>query len=45
MQREFGPKIIRWLTEREEAPEPVIAATKKTASKKGKAGGTAVKGS
>ena len=44
MQREFGPKIIRWLTERDEAPEPVIAATNKTASKKGKAGGTAVKG-
>jgi polyhydroxyalkanoate synthase len=45
MQRQFGPKIIRWLTERDEAPEPVIVATKKTASKKGRAGESAVKGS
>jgi polyhydroxyalkanoate synthase len=43
MQREFGPKIIRWLTERDEAPEPVNVATKKNASKKKKAGEAAVK--
>jgi polyhydroxyalkanoate synthase len=43
MQRQFGPKIIRWLTEREEAPEPVNVATKKTASKKAKAGEAAVR--
>jgi polyhydroxyalkanoate synthase len=43
MQRQFGPKIVRWLTEREEAPEPVNAATKKTASRKGKAGEAAVR--
>ena len=42
-QREFGPKIIRWLTERDEAPEPVNEETKKTASKKKKTGQTAVK--
>jgi hypothetical protein len=42
MQRQFGPKIIRWLTERDEAPEPVIEETKKTVSKK-KAGEAAVK--
>jgi polyhydroxyalkanoate synthase len=42
-QREFGPKIIRWLTERDEAPEPVDIPTKKNAAKKGKAGQTAVK--
>jgi polyhydroxyalkanoate synthase len=45
MQRQFGPKIIRWLTERDEAPEPVIDAPKKNAAKKGKAGQPAVKGS
>jgi polyhydroxyalkanoate synthase len=43
MQRQFGPKIIRWLTERDEAPEPVNVATKKTASKKAKAGEAAVR--
>jgi hypothetical protein len=43
MQRQFGPKIIRWLTERDEAPEPVIVATNKNAAKKGKAGQAAVK--
>jgi polyhydroxyalkanoate synthase len=43
MQRQFGPKIIRWLTEREEAPEPVNVATKKNASKKAKAGEAAVR--
>jgi polyhydroxyalkanoate synthase len=42
-QRQFAPKIIRWLTERDEAPEPVNEETKKTASKKKKAGETAVK--
>lgn len=42
-QRQFGPKIIRWLTERDEAPEPVNEETKKTASKKKKAGEAAVK--
>ncbi len=36
-QRQFGPKIIRWLTERDESPEPVHAETKKTAPKKKKA--------
>jgi polyhydroxyalkanoate synthase len=36
-QRQFGPKIIRWLTERDEAPEPVHAEAKKTAPKKKKA--------
>ncbi|MBP8695491.1 MAG: class III poly(R)-hydroxyalkanoic acid synthase subunit PhaC [Syntrophobacterales bacterium] len=40
-QRQFGPKIIRWLTERDEAPEPVNGDTKKTASRKKKAGATA----
>lgn len=40
-QRQFGPKIIRWLTERDEAPEPVNEDTKKTASRKKKAGATA----
>ena len=45
MQRQFGPKIIRWLTERDDAPEPVDIPTKKNAAKKGKAGETAVKGS
>jgi polyhydroxyalkanoate synthase len=40
-QREFGPKIIRWLTERDESPEPVNADTRKSASKKKKAGATA----
>jgi polyhydroxyalkanoate synthase len=39
-QREFGPKIIRWLTERDEAPEPVGTEAKKP-SKKNKAGATA----
>jgi polyhydroxyalkanoate synthase len=43
MQRQFGPKIIRWLTERDGAPEPVSAATKKTAAKKAKAGEAAVR--
>jgi polyhydroxyalkanoate synthase len=42
-QRQFAPKIIRWLTERDEAPEPVNEETKKTASKKKKAGETVVK--
>jgi polyhydroxyalkanoate synthase len=42
-QRQFGPKIIRWLTERDEGPEPVNEETKKTASKKKKAGEAAVK--
>jgi len=42
-QRQFGPKIIRWLTERDEAPEPVNEETKKTASKKKMAGEAAVK--
>ena len=37
MQRQFGPKIIRWLTERDESPEPVHAEAKKTAPKKKKA--------
>ena len=36
-QRQFGPKIIRWLTERDESPEPVHAEAKKTAPKKTKA--------
>ena len=33
-QREFGPKIIRWLTERDESPEPVAAEAKKPSKKK-----------
>jgi len=36
-QRQFGPKIIRWLTERDESPEPAHAKAKKTGSKKKKA--------
>ena len=40
-QRQFGPKIIRWLTERDEAPEPAHDDAKKSASKKKKAGATA----
>ncbi len=43
-QRQFAPKIIRWLTERDEAPEPVNVATKKSAAKKGKADEAAVRG-
>ena len=39
-QREFGPKIIRWLTERDETPEPASTDAKKP-SKKKKAGATA----
>jgi polyhydroxyalkanoate synthase len=42
-QREFGPKIIRWLTERDETPEPLKVSAKTNPSKKKKAGGTAVK--
>jgi len=42
-QRQFGPKIIRWLTERDETPGPVNEETKKTASKKKKAGEAAVR--
>jgi len=41
-QREFGPKIIRWLTERDEEPEPVNAEAKKTLKKK-KTGNTTAK--
>jgi len=39
-QREFGPKIIRWLTERDDSPEAVNTEPKKV-SKKKKAGATA----
>lgn len=40
-QRQFGPKIIHWLTERDEAPGPADGETKKSASRKKKAGATA----
>ena len=35
-QREFGPKIIRWLTERDDVPEPAPAAGRKRKAAKGK---------